>query len=201
MISARPRARLLGPTLAFWLLAGFVAFDASSGEPAGFICDQQYALCTSAPCIPDPRDPEKSALCRCVVQEGISFGKTECSARGPNTRAGVSLLTSTYSLAEYRTKATLTCPSGTPWTFCLDRPCTVDPMSPLRAICACDVRRTEVFVTLGGDCDALTCQTGYWSGATLGDVRGGEAAIVQALGLDRAPENACYLKSPAEPPG
>jgi hypothetical protein len=201
MISAPPYVRLPMPVLVLWILAGAVSVDAWSDESAGFICDQQYALCTSAPCIPDPRDPEKTAICDCVVQPGLSFGMTECSARRPRTSSGVKLLTSTYSFAQYRTKATMTCPSGAPWTFCLDKPCTVDPMNRLRAICACDIHRTKVFVTLGGACDTLSCDTGYWSAATLSDVRSGGAAMAKALGLDGPPDNACYLKAPAESQG
>ena len=50
----------------------------------GIICDQRYALCTSAPCIPDPQNPEK-AICSCEVYEGKSFGQADCKKRKPHT--------------------------------------------------------------------------------------------------------------------
>ena len=33
------------------------------------LCKHQYALCTSAPCVPQPGDPSK-AVCLCDVEEG-----------------------------------------------------------------------------------------------------------------------------------
>jgi len=36
----------------------------------------------------------------------------------------------------------------------------------------------------------------YWSGATPAAVAQGEAAMVRALGLESAPDNACYLAQP-----
>jgi len=186
---------LVVPVLALAAVAPAPADDALSEASAGVTCDQRYALCTSAPCVPDPRDPDKSALCECTVHLGISFGMTSCEDRRPRSRRGVTLLVSTYSLAEYRNKATMTCPGGK-WTFCLDRPCTVDPMDPLRAVCACDVVPSEEFLTLGGDCNTLTCDSAYWSGATPAAVAQGEAAMVRALGLESAPDNACYLAQP-----
>ena len=190
-----PFRALLAPVLALAIVADAPADDALSQVGAGVTCEQRYALCTSAPCVPDPRDPDKSALCECTVHLGISFGMTSCEDRRPKLRRDVTLLVSTYSLAEYRTKATMTCPGGR-WTFCLDKPCTVDPMDPLRAVCACDVVPSEEFLTLGGDCNTLTCDSAYWSGAIAPAVAQGEAAMVRALGLDSAPDNACYLAQP-----
>jgi hypothetical protein len=190
----------LALVLALATVAAVAASDVHTEAGPGVTCDQRYALCTSAPCVPDPRDPDKSALCECAVRLGISFGMTSCEDRQPKSRGGVTLLVSTYSLAEYRTKATMTCPGGR-WTFCLDKPCTVDPMDPLRAVCACDVKPSEEFLTLGGDCNTLTCDSAYWSGATPTEVAHGEAAMVRALGLESPPDNACYLGQPHEEGG
>lgn len=195
VVAARLPSTLPGLLLGLCVLAGASATGAAE-EAAGVVCDQEYALCTSAPCVPDPRDPEKTAVCECVVHRGLSFGNTACAARKARVAGGVTVLASTYSLAEYRTKATMTCPSGAPWTFCLDKPCTVDPMDPLRALCVCAIRSSGEFMTLGGRCDTMTCDTGFWSGASPADVAQGEAAMARALGLEDLPDNACYLESP-----
>ena len=48
---------------------------AFASEPAAKqsmeLCKHQYALCTSALCIPQPDDPTK-AICFCAVEEGAS---------------------------------------------------------------------------------------------------------------------------------
>lgn len=158
---------------------------------AGIVCEQEYALCTSAPCIPDPMNPEK-AICSCKVHIGKSFGMTSCKMRKPHTDAnGVHSVTSTYSFVEYTKKKTMFCPNSSPWTFCLDKSCTVDPQDPSKAICTCDVKRTGQFLTLGGDCDTSTCSTGYWSGATLDDVNTAMPALMKAMGLKSSPNNYC----------
>lgn len=177
------------------ILAAIVVYAASRIdkhiENNGTVCDQEYALCTSAPCIPDPTN-EKRAICFCNVQQGKSFGQTSCLQRkGSTDPFGVKILTSNYSLVEYTTKKTMTCPDGNPWTFCLDKKCTVDPQNPKRAICICDVLHTKKFITLGGNCDTKTCQTGYWSGATLDDVQLAMKTMVEALGLKESPSNYC----------
>ena len=160
-------------------------------DNASIICDQQYALCTSATCIPDPNDSNK-ATCFCKVEQGKSFGQTSCKARRPYTDSkGVSFVTSTYSFAEYATKKAMFCPSSSPWSYCLDKSCTIDPKDPTKAICVCDVYRTGEFLTLGGNCDTSTCDTAYWSGASYSDTSAAMAQLAKALGLAKAPENYC----------
>lgn len=51
------------------VLPGVVVLAASFGymQPAAaknYLCNQQFALCTSAPCIPEPGNP-KVAVCVC----------------------------------------------------------------------------------------------------------------------------------------
>lgn len=180
---------------AYYLIALLAVLCVTCGyeksNTVGTICDQRYALCTSAKCIPDP-DNSKKAICFCEVYEGKSFGKDDCKKRSPfKDRHGIEHLLSNYSFAQYSSKKTLVCPSGNPWTFCLDKPCTVDPADPKKAICECEIRRSEAFVTLGGDCDKSTCKTAYWSGATVSDVNGAMGILTQALGLSKSPENYC----------
>lgn len=157
----------------------------------GGVCDKKYALCTSAPCIPDPENPNK-AICFCEVYTGKSFGQIACDRRMNFVdEKGIEHLTSTYSFAQYDSKKTLTCPDGSPWTFCLDKPCTVDPADPKKAICQCEVKHSGEFVTLGGNCDKSTCKTSYWSAASPQDTQGAMAILVKSLGLTQAPSNYC----------
>jgi hypothetical protein len=90
-----------------------------------------------------------------------------------------------------RVKKVLTCASGTPWTRCHNKRCTVDPSDAKKAICICDVLRTGESITLGGNCDTATCSTGYWSGATLKDFDEATSFMVKALSLDQSPVKWC----------
>jgi hypothetical protein len=139
----------------------------SAGTPIS--CTQEYALCTSAPCVPDPRHPDY-AICSCIVENGLSLGYSSCEKRVPKTgKNNVKQLTSTFSFAQYDTKKGMQCSEGNPWTNCLDEPCTVNPMNPKQAFCSCKIVYKQPFFTLGGNCDANTCKTGYWSGAAVSD--------------------------------
>jgi len=94
-----------------------------------YICDQAYVLCTSAPCIPAPKDPKNKSICECVVQVGKSYGNATCEARKPKTLSdGTKMLISTYSFEQAPTMKIMSCPSGKPWSNYLDQPCTVDPL-------------------------------------------------------------------------
>ena len=65
------------------------------------------------------------------------------------------------------------------------------PSDSKKAICVCDVLRTEEWITLGGNCDTATCTTGYWSGATVTDFNEATAFMVTALSLDQSPVKWC----------
>jgi hypothetical protein len=154
--------------------------------------------CTSAPCVPLPGDTTK-AICTCQVEEGKSMSTVPCATIEPSTDAnGIRTVYSTFSLEQFEEgKKGMTCPSGSPWTWCLNRPCTVDQASPKKAICTCDVVRTGEWMTLGGACDTSTCKTGYWSGASITDFESGNAFMTKALGLEKSP--AAWCPSPAAP--
>lgn len=169
----------LGLTFCLFIAAAFaIAYgykqEASSSMQ---LCKHQYALCTSAPCIPQPDDLTK-AICFCDVEEGASMSSAPCNTIQPSTDAnGIRTVYSAFSLEQFKQgKKVLTCPSGTPWTWCLNKRCTVDPLNPKKAICTCDVLRTQEWITLGGNCDTATCTTGYWSGATPKDFN--EASVL-----------------------
>ena len=156
------------------------------------LCKHQYALCTSALCIPQPGDPTK-AICVCAVEDGASMASVPCNTIQPSTDAnGIRTVYSAFSLEQFKQgKKVLTCASGTPWTWCLNKRCTVDTSDPKKAICVCDVLRTGEWITLGGNCDTATCSTGYWSGATVKDFNEATSFMVKALSLDQSPVKWC----------
>jgi hypothetical protein len=157
-----------------------------------YFCQQQFALCTSAPCIPEPGNP-KVAICTCDVEDGPNLATVACDTVKPSIDAnGVRTVYSQFALKQFaRGKRTLKCAAGTPWTWCLNKPCTVDPANPKKAICACDVLRTGEWITAGGNCNTATCKTAYWSGAPLNDFNAGTDFLVKQLKLKRSPVNWC----------
>lgn len=162
-----------------------------------YLCKHQYALCTSAICVPQPGEPTK-AICFCDVEEGMSMSTTPCDNLKPSVDShGIQTVYSTFSLKQFdEGKKGMKCPNGTPWTWCLNKRCTVDPSNSKKAICTCDVLRTKEWMTLGGNCDTSTCNTGYWSGAAMKDFEEGNIFIMKTLHLERSPAKWCQVVSP-----
>lgn len=159
-------------------------------------CVSGFALCTSAPCIPDPRDPTNTAICTCEVTSGPNYAaQTACEDREPTSvsRDGktITLTVSTYSFVQAATKPVMTCADGALWTDCLDAPCTVDTKDPLRAICACDIVTSGEFVTYGGSCNTNTCATAVWSAATVKAFQEGSANLRAFMQLAEVPAQYC----------
>jgi hypothetical protein len=185
-----------------FLIAAAAVFALGLGneQPAASgmqLCKHPYALCTSALCIPQPGDSTK-AICFCDVEENASMASVPCNTIQPSTDAnGIRTVYSAFSLEQFKQgKKVLRCPNGTPWTWCLNKRCTVDPSDAKKAICVCDVLRTQEWITLGGKCDAATCTTGYWSGATVKDFNEATSFLVKALNLDRSPVEWCPSAKP-----
>ena len=155
------------------------------------ICSQQYALCTSARCIPDPKDSRRS-ICFCDVLDGKSLGHTTCDKRIPKKdKSGIIRVISTFSFEQFSRKNVMTCPAGSPWSDCLDQVCVVDPMNPKKAICTCKIVNSGVSQTLGGNCNTSTCDTGYWSGATVESNEENIKALMEEFKLTRPPNVNC----------
>jgi hypothetical protein len=57
--------------LSVLFLTGFEAV-AEKGSDSGIICNNEYVLCTSAPCVPDPSNPDSKAICSCEVNKGLT---------------------------------------------------------------------------------------------------------------------------------
>lgn len=87
----------------------------------------------------------------------------------------------------------MVCPSGDPWTNCLDVRCVVDPYHPAQAICYCQIERTGEFTTAGGNCDTSTCKHAYWSAATIPSYEQGVAFLLNALHLSQSPAKWCPI--------
>jgi hypothetical protein len=165
---------------------------AESAQAENYLCQQQFALCTAAPCIPEPGNP-KVAICSCDVEDGPSLASVACDTVKPSTDAnGIRTVYSQFALKQWQQgKKTLKCPSGTPWTWCLDKRCTVDPANPKKAICACDVVRTGEWITAGGNCNTATCNTAYWSAAPLDAFSDGTDFLLKSLKLKKSPVTWC----------
>ncbi len=175
---------------AFALIVVACGYSKVKGERA-VICNQQYALCTSAQCIPDPDRPGQS-ICFCEVHDGKSLGLTSCDKRIAKTdKLGIRHVISTFSFNDFETKKNMTCPSGKPWSNCLDKPCVVDPLDPSKAICFCSIVRTGAFQTFGGDCDRSKCDNGYWSGATPEANSQSVHILMKALGQTQSTQKFC----------
>ena len=157
-----------------------------------YLCQQQFALCTSAPCIPAPGNP-KVAICRCDVEEGPNLA-TGC-VRHRQAQHGFQWhsdgLFPVRAQAICAGQETLKCPTGTPWTWCLNKPCTVDPANPGKAICACDIVRTGEWITAGGNCNTATCKTAYWSGAPVSDFNDGIDFLLKSTKRQKSPVAYC----------
>jgi hypothetical protein len=159
------------------------------------VCEGRYALCLSAPCTPIPvRDGKTGkivvtrALCECEVANGPSLGDLACAARAPEGDGR--FLVSAYSFGETAIRPMMTCPGGTPWAFCYDQPCVVDPKDPGKAQCTCPVRTAGEFQTLGGNCDKSKCGT-LWSAAAPDAMKGAGKLLAAAEGLKAVPANSC----------
>lgn len=161
------------------------AYAAHSSKP--IICTQEYALCTSAPCIPDPRHPDY-ALCSCIVESGDSAGFKTCDKRAPSQgQFKVKQLISTFSFKQFKTRKSMDCARGKPWSDCLDAPCTVSPQDPAKAICSCKINHDQAFFTFGGACDEATCATGFWSGATINTSKALRKSLFEKLHITQNP--------------
>jgi hypothetical protein len=128
----------------------------------GWICNQPFALCTTASCQPSTTDPNIS-VCQCVMQNGYSVGLKSCTERAQKGNSVRSAFSTTNVNPSF---GVLTCPSGVPWANCVDVECEIDPTNPAMAVCQCVTVRTGQSFTFGGNCDAANCTSVIWSGAS-----------------------------------
>ncbi|MCV7440788.1 thioredoxin family protein [Mycobacterium paraense] len=127
-----------------------------------WLCNQTFALCTTAPCVPSKTDPGIS-VCDCVVVNGYSVGFRNCSDRAQSGNKVRSAFSTVNVNANF---GVLTCPSGVPWANCLDVECEMDPNNPAVAKCQCLTVTTGESRTFAGGCETATCTSTIWSAAT-----------------------------------
>ena len=184
-------------------LASLVAVFGMSGiaiaQDKPLLCDQQFALCTSAPCIPAPGNP-KVALCTCDVWDtkGATTHVASCDAVKASTDTnGWRTVYSYFSLTQsYQGKRLMKCPAGTPWAECLNAKCTFDPAIPSISMCACETRfQTGELVTCAGNCYTQSCSKGFANGTAMTIMAPGVDFLMKALDLKKSPVNWC---SPAD---
>jgi peroxiredoxin len=156
----------------------------TSGRPAAlhigdqYICRQTYALCTNAPCVPSPHDPN-IVMCDCVVKPGYSIGFTPCPKRAPHGKTLYSEFSTELATSGIHA---MTCPAHVPWANCVDSICELDPTDPDKARCQCALVKTGPSFTFGGDCNTKTCGTTVWSGAHSGLGGSQVAAAMKRVG-------------------
>ena len=177
---------------AFALLFVVVLAAGDARAEGNTLCTGEFALCTSAACVPMPADPSK-AICFCDVKEGKSMSTVACNTIAPKTdENGIRTIYSMFALDQFADgKRGMKCPSGTPWTWCLNKPCTVSQIDRTKALCTCDIVRKGEWMTLGGDCDTSTCKMGYWSAAPLKDFESGNDFMTKAHGAKESPAKWC----------
>ena len=189
LIKGFPVPYILPVIIVFGMLLGASSYSSTGSFQ---LCSHKYALCTGAKCIPQPGNTNL-AICPCTVEEGLSAATVACDTLKPFTDSlGVHTIFSTFSFVQFECgKKALHCPSGTPWTNCLNQQCTVNPSDPCKAICTCEIVRSGNWFTAGGNSDKSTCTTGYWSGALDQDLEPSSAFLVNALGLRKSPIKSC----------
>lgn len=180
------------PVVAVIVVAlGYSQYVHAQSSQQLYLCKFKYALCTSARCVPKPNDPN-TAICYCNLENGASMSSVPCNTLVPRLKNNSLTVFSTFSLVQFQQGLkSMVCPSGNPWTNCLNKICTVDPHNPFKVTCLCSVNRTGQFTTAGGNCDTSTCPTGYWSGATLPAYFGGLQFLQNALHLKESPAKFC----------
>lgn len=177
------------------LLIAMAAKQPACIEPRMFLCRHTYALCTSARCVPAPDSPTNS-ICYCDVEEGFSMSTVPCCQLGPSIGlCGPALVYSTFSMKQLMEgRKVMKCPGSAPWSWCLNKPCTIDPCDRTKALCMCDVIRTKGdWVTFGGCCDNATCNNSYWSGAAINDFDAGIMFMMNEMNLKESPVKWCPL--------
>lgn len=142
-------------------------------------CNDTYALCIKAPCVPIVTLDRLGnyyvdhAACSCEVENGWSMGPGQCPDRAPVVQGKQTFMISTYSnrfnAMNKTLKNTLSCSdTSTVWAWCYGAPCVVDERDPTKATCNCPLE-TSAMQTLGGSCDTGNCKYIYSAATPNGD--------------------------------
>lgn len=109
-------------------------------KPRVIKCNQQYALCPAAKCVPDPIY-NNIAYCNCYVENGVnySYGNKTCSELSPRFGThGEQYIYSTFSpIIKSLGFKRITCPSKNTNLNCMNQICSINPNNTNQAICRC----------------------------------------------------------------
>jgi len=132
-------------------------------------CNQSYALCPAAKCIPDPLNTN-NAYCICDVANGVnySYGTQTCAEIAPSEgKLGEQYIYSTFSpvLLSQGYEA-INCPSKGINLNCMNKKCSINPHNPKQSICNCSITNNQgqEWTTLNKKNTSSSCN--YLSGAS-----------------------------------
>ena len=166
-----------------------------------WLCNQTFALCTTAPCDLST-DDSTIANCHCIVANSYAIGFKTCAERAQSGGNLVSNFSTVNVNSEF---AVMTCPEDAPWATCLDVPCRIDPLNPAVATCQCQMVETGPSLTFGGGCDTATCTSTIWSAAPttylgLAQYESGMAQVDQKVHLPTTCPSATSVATPEATP-
>jgi hypothetical protein len=159
----------------------------------GWLCNQTYALCTTAACEP-PDGDATTVACPCVVLDGYSFGMKTCSERAP---VGENLISNFSTQNVNSGFMAMACPADAPWANCLDYPCQLDPQNPALATCQCQLLETGPSLIFGGRCNPESCTSTIWSGAAPPGVLAQYTAAMECVDQQVAALTVCPAATPS----
>src|SRR5262245_51907489 len=107
------KSALISYILPIVAVASVVTVYTQSPDAKNLVCDQQFALCTSARCVPQPGDATK-AICFCDVEDGKSMSTVPCNSVKPSTDVnGIRTIYSAFALKQFQAGLKgLKCPDG-----------------------------------------------------------------------------------------
>lgn len=132
-------------------------------------CNQKYALCPAAKCIPDPFN-NNNAYCDCFVKTGVNYSIGGNSCKDLSSYHGATGNEYIYSTFSPEIKNMgyheISCPSQGTNLNCMNKICSVDPNNPGKAICVCSKidNQGETWATFNKNNTNSSCN--YLSGAS-----------------------------------
>ena len=151
-LARRMTIRMTSLQFGAWLAASSTAMALPLvAEAKPLFCQQPYALCSMAKCIPSTTEPNK-LLCFCRTFDGVSLSQGEmesCSQLQPFRSDGVDYIYSTFSpkMLEYgftpRQFPAHVAGTSTPlsWANCMNQRCTRLPNN--KALCNCEEGQSD----------------------------------------------------------
>lgn len=134
------------------------------------LCNQPYALCTSAKCKSVPNVPNMT-ICECPIKNGCSLGTQDCSSLQPFNYNNVDFIYSTFNPSQITEEGMniYTYPNkyntSTEFSNCLNQICVIDPKNNNTAFCLCPLSKNNNWLSFGYNYN--TNPNIYLSGSTI----------------------------------